>query len=307
MSAVQRSRTTPALAAVAALALAVLLGWSEPGAADQSERSRGHGSITEGIDCSTCHSTAGWKTLVAGEPGAGFDHARTGFPLTGRHQQQPCIACHNATQKLTRQCSGCHEEPHARRLGQQCDGCHSAQDWRATSAIAQHAQTRLPLSGMHALAECTDCHRRTDARRFGPVPADCYACHADDYRRGDVHPLHVGVPGDATRPPFPKDCAFCHRASGWSPALFASGTAAVQALSMRAPADHELRFPIRSGSHRGAQCGDCHRESGAMRDVRCTGCHAHGPAALRQAHAALGSAARTGGACLSCHPGGAVP
>ncbi len=290
------------LAVAAILALTAPIGWSAPGVADGAPP-RGHGSITDGVDCSTCHSSSGWKTLVAGQPGEGFDHSRTGFPLGGRHRQQPCVGCHNATRKISRQCAACHVEPHQGRLGQQCDRCHSADDWSATSAIAEHARTRLPLTGMHALAECSDCHLRVAERRFGAVPSDCYACHARDYLRDDIHPRHVGVAGDPTRPPFPRDCAFCHRANGWSPALFAANTASSQALGLRAPADHELRFAIRSGPHRGADCGACHGPSGSMRDVRCTGCHAHRPAALRAAHASLGSVPR-GRGCLSCHRGG---
>lgn len=187
-------RRLRALLAVVVVACVAAAGAHDAARADgRSRKQARHASITEGLDCSACHTTRGWKALSedfgasAGADG-GFDHARTGFPLTGRHQHVACTGCHQGQERITRECSGCHTDVHERRLGQSCDECHDAKSFRDVQAIALHARTRLPLTGMHVLADCTECHRATGPRQWSGVPADCFACHADDYRRSDVHP-----------------------------------------------------------------------------------------------------------------------
>jgi hypothetical protein len=265
--------------------------------------------VTEGMDCVDCHSTGGWD-LGTGK-GQGFDHSRTGFPLGGRHAQTPCVGCHAPGKRTSRECVACHEDTHEHRLGRDCDGCHDARSWARTGARAQHELTRLPLTGMHALAECTECHRRAASRQWSTPPADCFGCHANDYRRKDIHPLHIGS-AKPVRAPFPRDCAQCHRAIGWSPALVSPaaaqrlvGTSA--AALMRAPDDHDVRFPISHGPHRQAACEDCHMNVESLpRAVRCTGCHAHAPAKLAIAHLQVTGVVRDG-SCLHCHRGGGAP
>lgn len=285
------------------LALCLLLGaalsLAEPSLAAPG-RTR-HASITQGLDCSACHTPDSWKTLsAAGAPG--FDHSRTGFPLTQRHVGVACMNCHGGERAITRQCSGCHEDAHAGQLGSSCDGCHSAVGWSQTESLARHRRTRLPLSGMHALTDCRDCHRRTSDRTFSQVPADCFACHADDYRRQDIHPSHVGVPGDPESPPFPRDCAQCHRATGWSPAFSLSPLVST-GFALSSVRSHDRVFALSHGPHRGADCQSCHTSSSAPRAVRCNGCHAHDDATLRSQHEKVAAFSR---ACLSCHPGGSA-
>ncbi|HWO08702.1 MAG TPA: hypothetical protein VNN80_04460, partial [Polyangiaceae bacterium] len=135
----------------------------QPGAAAPdaagARRAARHGSVTQGMDCSACHSPDGWRAVSATARGSGFDHSRTGFPLTGRHAAQPCASCHGAERQVTRLCAGCHEDAHQGQLGSGCDGCHSATSWQRTDAFARHRQTRLPLTGMHALLDCRECHQ----------------------------------------------------------------------------------------------------------------------------------------------------
>ena len=290
-------------ASVASLVL-LALGWLGAQAAADGRSAR-HASITQGLDCSLCHTPAGWKT-VSGTGGKGFDHARTGFPLTGRHRVTPCTGCHQGSERITRQCTGCHRDPHESRLGGQCSDCHDAISFARVAAFERHRLTRLPLSGMHALIECNECHRRTTDRQWSSVPADCYACHDKDYRRSDIHPLHTGGMEAAA---FPRDCAQCHRADAWSPAVVDPSAlrslvaGAVQGLT-RAPASHELLFPIRQGRHRGASCDDCHRVASVPQAVRCTGCHAHNLVALQRQHRDQAVSALDDASCLACHRGG---
>lgn len=282
------------------LALAMVLGafaaLAEPGAKAPSPHST---SITKGLDCSACHTTGGWD-LIGGTPSgeSGFDHSRTGFPLTGRHRGAACTECHTGARKVTRDCAGCHEDSHRQRLGRACDSCHSASGWRQVRAIERHRRTRLPLTGMHALADCSECHRKAAEKQWSGVPADCYACHAKDYRRPDVHPVHTGTAGSS---PFPRDCAQCHRATGWVPAVVSSKAFAVTQAAMSRRA-HDARFLISAGKHRAASCASCHVSLDRPSFVRCDGCHAHGPTRVKRQHRRVAGSLRS---CLGCHPGGA--
>jgi len=266
-----------------------------------------HVSITQGLDCSNCHDQSSWKMAGSG-PSArgGFDHSRTGFPLNGRHAAAGCVDCHNSNRPASRDCVTCHADAHQRQLGQACDRCHGANGWSEVSGIRLHRTTRLPLTGMHVLAACSECHVRASENTWRGVPADCYACHAGDYARTDIHPLHRGVPGDPTKPALPKNCGGCHRTTGWAPAFtpasfrFREGVAAQAAGLTRI--GHDARFPISFGKHRGLPCVDCHTSERAPSLVQCTGCHAHDVEHLAAQHRSMGLVT-TG--CLLCHPGGA--
>ncbi len=286
------------------LGVAAALGFAAPGlgVAAPKPLPAHRGSVTEGLDCSACHTPASWKTVGAASGQSGFDHSRTGFPLTQRHVTVPCAGCHRSDQQITRQCSGCHADAHLGELGASCDNCHSAATWYQTEAFARHRQTRLPLTGMHALVECRDCHQRTADRAWTASAADCFACHADDYRRPDIHPLHVGVPGDPEQPPFSRDCAQCHRATGWLPVFVDTGLVSI-GLALTSARAHDRLFPLSHGPHRGADCSSCHLSPATPRAVRCNGCHAHAEFKLREQHRDV---AAFGAACLVCHPGGSV-
>ncbi len=260
-------------------------------------------AVTAGLDCSACHTTTSWKGVSVASGQTGFDHSRTGFPLTQRHNSVPCAGCHNSQRQITRQCAGCHEDAHAGQLGAGCDGCHSATSWFQTEAFARHRQTRLPLTGMHALVECRDCHERTTDRAWTSVAADCFACHEADYRRPDLHPIHVGVPGDPAQPPLPRDCAQCHRATGWLPVFVDTTALGGAALALASARAHDRLFPLSHGPHRGASCDSCHTSLALPQVVRCDGCHAHSEKKLLEQHRQVTAFSS---ACLVCHPGGSV-
>lgn len=260
-------------------------------------------AVTAGLDCSACHTTKSWKGVSAASGQTGFDHSRTGFPLTQRHNGVPCAGCHDSRRPITRQCAGCHQDAHAGQLGAGCDGCHSATSWFQTEAFARHRQTRLPLTGMHALVECRDCHERTTDRAWTSVAADCFACHEADYRRPDLHPLHVGVPGDPAQPPLSRDCAQCHRATGWLPVFVDTTALGGAALALASARAHDRLFPLSHGPHRGASCDTCHTSLSLPQAVRCDGCHAHAEKKLLEQHRQVTAFSS---ACLVCHPGGSV-
>ncbi len=61
-----------------------------------------------GQQCDSCHIERNWTET-------GFKHAETGFPLTGKHDNLTCDACHTSTTFTIadRSCAACHRLPHA--------------------------------------------------------------------------------------------------------------------------------------------------------------------------------------------------
>jgi hypothetical protein len=297
-------RTTTALA-TALCGVALLAGAARalpPGVPDIGSR------------CDACHQTGSWRVLPEA---VDFDHAATGFALYGRHAAATCRDCHG--QRLVARdapgdCAGCHDDPHRGAQGIACEDCHSPRGWSQSSAWLRHRETRFPLVGTHAAADCTACH--TDARepRYRGTPTDCYSCHADDFLRPGIHPDHVAAG-------FRTTCESCHSQYLWFPARIR----------------HDLYWPLR-GAHAGADCFSCHAGSRyGGTPTACAECHqADYQAAQEPPHAAWGisqqcegchtdlgwSPARlfwheplfpitkgdhAGFACAQCHPAGAAP
>lgn len=163
-------------------------------------------------DCNLCHVPKRWDVL---KPDFQFDHLKeTGYPLEGAHSRAMCLRCHNdrgpAKAYAARGCAGCHVDPHRNQMGFECKRCHSQDDWRPANAIAQHAQTPFPLTGMHAALQCEQCHQRASAGDFKGAPINCVSCHQDKFQQA---PNHVAMH-------FPTTCLNCHTTVVWSSARF---------------------------------------------------------------------------------------
>jgi hypothetical protein len=256
-------------------------------------RAAAHDGFVDDMDCSACHTSDSWQ-FTATSGARGFDHDRTGFALRGAHVQTGCAGCHGGGARPANSCAGCHRDPHAGRNDGGCAECHTATAWSDTAALEQHRHTRMPLTGRHAMIDCTACHRRTGERAFSDVRADCYACHRVEYHAITIHPIHDGSAGAA---PFSHDCGQCHRTSGWAPAIANPG-----ALRTARAADHDAWFVLATGSHRAIECAACHADARRSQLVRCDGCHQD--TALRAQHRRPVS--RSAAACLGCHPRGAA-
>lgn len=277
------------------LALAIAVALALAGTAGAAPK-RTHDGFIDNMDCSACHTSDGWQ-LAARAGQSGFDHDCTGFPLRGAHVQTTCTGCHTGAGKPATTCEGCHRDPHEGRQVGACAECHTATAWSDTRTLEQHRRTRMPLTGRHAMIDCSDCHRRQGERQYSDTPADCYACHSKEYHDQAVHPNHDG--SVAGQPVFPRDCALCHQTTAWSPAY-----ANPLALPRATPAitgEHDRFFVLTTGSHRDADCASCHADVRRPQLVRCDGCHAD--VRLRAQHRT--PVARAAVACLSCHPRGA--
>ncbi len=202
--------------------------------------------------CQNCHDEANWK------PAKGFDHAKTDYPLRGKHGAVKCVECHATEKELIQavfpksvadtfaryvpvaheQCSSCHEDPHQGRFGEDCAACHSEDGWRVVKAATLsertfHDQTRYPLRGQHSAVKCDACHRPLNKNGLvyrGLPFGRCADCHVD---------AHSGqVKGD---------CDGCHQVAGFSPVRYEIETHA------------QTRYPL-LGQHQAVACGQCHTE-----------------------------------------------
>lgn len=228
-----------------------------------------------GGDCADCHTAESWAVLPER---VDFDHAATGFGLYGRHAAASCTDCHGAklvTRDTPGDCAGCHQDPHRGGLGLACEDCHEPRSWQQSTAWRRHRETRFPLVGTHAAADCTACHASGREERYRGTATDCYSCHADDFFRPDVHPDHASAG-------FSTTCETCHSQYLWAPARIR----------------HDLFWPLR-GQHAAADCFQCHAgERYGGTPTACKDCHeADYQAALDPPHAAYDMSRN----CAQCH------
>ncbi len=197
-----------------------------------------------GADCSRCHTTAGWREVS-------FDHDQTRLPLTGRHREVGCRACHQDMRTLTLDpaCGSCHRDPHAGRLSKACERCHETTSFASGAGVAAHQQTRFPLVGRHAAVPCDQCHVARGDRSFGGVPSACVSCHFGDYQRT------AGTSLDHVAANTGTECQWCHTPGSWNRGSLPQ---------------HEQCFPILSGAHRGIRCAQCHIQLTTLTVRSCT-------------------------------------
>jgi hypothetical protein len=222
-----------------------------------------------GTSCETCHSTAGWRGALR----AGFDHARTAYPLEGRHAMLACERCHAAGRPLRMahaRCTDCHADAHAGQLahrpdGGACESCHDVAGFRpARFGVDEHAKTEYPLTGAHLAVACDRCHQKTTPPgghgvkktvqlRFASTR--CGQCHRDPHGAG------------LTRLVAESGCEACHDVASWRTVEF----------------DHaSTTYPL-TGRHADVGCAQCHREA---------------TAAATPAHLRFAGVSRT---CEGCH------
>ena len=234
-----------------------------------------HGATLAGKECSPCHvEHIGLNARLVRWPNADetkFDHAQSGWTLTGKHAETKCTDCHKGVTKigfttylgLTSSCGSCHKDPHQGRLGQACEKCHDTTDFKkvALDRTFDHSRTRFPLLGQHATVSCEKCHGAPpDAKYTGIAFGACSDCHKDP---------HNGK--------FKDPCATCHTVKGWHEVSLAKGEHPVLSLA---------------NGHAKVACAKCHdkgNDKPPTKGSTCVSCHAN-------VHAAP-----FGDDCKSCH------
>lgn len=264
-----------------------------------------------GTDCAACHQESGWKGT------ARFDHARSRFPLLGKHADADCKACHktSAYRETPVDCIGCHraDDKHRANLGEACGACHGERSWKIPRF--DHGQTRYPLRGGHLQAACSDCH--ADATRYRGTSTDCLACHRSD----DRHEGQLGA-----------RCDSCHGEQSWRTTRFDHARARFALVGAHLKVECKACHASPRYRDAASDCAACHRADDKHRGAlgaRCDSCHnarawplvrfdherdarwrldgAHGRVACAACHAAPAPAGRTiaavGRDCIACHRG----
>jgi hypothetical protein len=228
--------------------------------------------------CEDCHTLNGWRP-------ANFDHALSGFPLTGAHGRVDCGSCHvgGRYQGTPTDCNACHQQDYDRTtnpnhrasgLPTQCQDCHNTGSWRP--ANFDHNDTRFRLTGAHDRVDCARCHT---GGTYTGTPTNCNACHQTDYA-GAANPNHQAAG-------YPTQCQNCHTTGAWRPANF----------------DHNTtRFPL-TGAHNRVDCSRCHTGGTyAETPTDCYACHQTDYAGTANPnHQAAGFPTQ----CQTCHTTGA--
>ena len=250
-----------------------------------------------GAQCADCHTEKSWKE-------SRFDHAKTRFPLTGKHGEAVCKDCHQGQAAYTEApttCIGCHrkddERPrgHKGQYGEKCESCHDSRAWKP-STFRHNTDTKYALRGLHLQVKCAACH--TGPLYKTATPTACLDCHRTD----DKHKGSLG-----------RDCAACHTERGWKETVkFDHDTASFPLLGKHATAKCEAchKSPVfkdaptecrachkQDDRHRGTlgeQCGDCHGERD-WKTVKGRFDHQRTRFPLRNAHAAPAVQ------CSACH------
>jgi hypothetical protein len=159
-----------------------------------------HGPLTD--TCVTCHGSEGWKPAKIAKS---FDHAKFRFPLQGAHAQAACRACHLnlVFKEVGDRCIQCHQDVHRGEFGDDCALCHTPASFIDRARMRRaHQQTRFPLTGAHAGADCEACHVLHANRMYVNTPTECVACHLQDYyATRDPNHVQDGIS---------RDCAECH-------------------------------------------------------------------------------------------------
>ncbi|MCK9410114.1 MAG: hypothetical protein WCX28_11520 [Bacteriovoracaceae bacterium] len=246
-----------------------------------------HGNIR--WKCIDCHSTEGWKELVTPMK---FDHAATAFVLYGQHRSATCRECHSSLQFIgtSTLCISCHQNDFNntvsidhRKAGfsTDCIHCHriDALEWKSSF---DHNKTQFPIRGIHEAVGCQRCHTNS---MYRGTRSECVACHRKEYD-ASTNPNHSTAG-------FPTDCATCHRALTWQPAVFFP---------------HAQYFPIGSGdTHRPGRwnsCTDCHTAAPNYSIFECTNCHEHSRSSVDGEHDDVTGYVYQSVACYRCHPSG---
>jgi predicted CXXCH cytochrome family protein len=240
-----------------------------------------------GPECRTCHGLAAWK------PATSFDHNKTDYPLTGKHAPVKCEKCHVVAGQEKpvykplphAECTPCHVDPHAGRLGPACAKCHVTDSFHTVvPANFDHNKTRYPLTGKHVTVKCAQCHDPATAWGKKPPFESCMPCHKDQHA------------GKATILGRAIDCAACHRVEGFKVPVYT------------VELHQSARYPI-EGRHRKVACEGCHLKNppgvaaGSLGPAgvqlrpsfaRCLDCH-------RDDHGGQLASRPGGAACEPCH------
>ena len=204
-----------------------------------------HGSFAQ--TCQSCHNTSGWKKVSLQGVNERFDHSKTKYPLTGKHQAVECAKCHQdgdfKKPLAFAKCMDCHGDAHNGQFIKpadrgECSACHTVEGFKpSTFTVKEHAATAYPLQAKHAEVKCEQCHIPKGKDTLFKISFEkCTDCHLD--RHG----------GQFAAAPYFNACERCHTLEGYRPSTFTLAR------------HKETKFPL-TGGHAATPCSDCHKEA----------------------------------------------
>ncbi len=220
------------------------------------------------VPCTSCHLPTGSSPAVKTAPPLKLAKPARGKARDkrGKAAAHPASAVVVATSawRFSRsgelqRCETCHRDPHAAQLTHFSDGCRHCHDSTSFSVTRfDHKETSFPLTGKHAAAICSACHKEATiggrkATRYQPLDSSCGSCHRDE---------HVGQFRG-------KGCETCHGTEGWKPSLFSHDNPQLTSFRL-------------DGKHQKAACASCHKPivAGGVKATRyrplpqrCEACH----------------------------------
>lgn len=241
-----------------------------------------------------------------------FEHALTGFPLTGLHSAA--------------QCESCHIQGQFRGTPRDCASCHR-------SGTSRPVEVTMPMTHIPTTQPCDTCHRTTGWKpatytHQGVTKGSCTTCHNGATAAGKP----------ANHMATTSSCDACHKQTAWTPAGYdharvTPGTCATchGVTAMGKPAGHIptsaacdtchtnfLNFAPAQMNHAGmaGQCTTCHSGGFLSQNAQtkppthiattaqCDSCHhsttswatAANPHSIVPAVATIGA-----GGCTTCH------
>jgi hypothetical protein len=226
-------------------------------------------------ECAECHTVEGWKPSLFGVK----EHARSRYPLEGKHGKVECAKCHLPAGESTiykvkfANCMDCHKDVHGGQFADApykniCESCHTVQDFhRSLFTIVKHRETKFPLTGAHVAVPCNDCHREGITRVTDKIlpfhfeDRSCTACHTDPHH-GEFRDRMARRRADGTS----FGCEACHSTKSW--------------IDVRGFDHNKTQFPL-LGAHRTVTCDACHKPAPGAKEIqfkgapqRCEQCHA---------------------------------
>jgi hypothetical protein len=253
--------------------------------------------------CISCHSDHKGRNFNSTQVDRkSFDHAKTGFPLTGSHKTVKCEKCHTKQHKNkaghnigmeylgnSTSCVSCHKKddihhfpPKQAKL--ECSACHNTVTWKKAAEFNHKRETGYELVGKHAQIKCDSCHLDKKTKQpkydFPTLPKEkCLTCHVDQHK-DNLSPKFRG-----------GTCETCHNQLDWKIQKF----------------DHKLTgYPL-NGAHAKLPCVDCHKQSNphkALKDFKftgasenCVGCHKDYHGFGEEKNPKLGALVE----CVHCH------
>ena len=209
--------------------------------------------------CASCHTTTAWRTTK-------MDHARTAFPLRGKHATVACAQCHVkpalAVKPKADTCASCHTDPHKGTFKQDCSACHNETAFQ--KGTFDHATTKFALVDKHAGLACADCHRGVPAA--AATPARPAPARGTPTLPGPARPTSRTTPAAATRPVadfrgLKINCDACHTDVHRAELGTACETCHTARTFEVTPFTHAKPRPFFAGQHAPVKCAECHTQT----------------------------------------------